>query len=195
MKKMVKVEISARHIHISRKDLDALFGVGYELKKYKDLSQVGEFASEETVSILSDSGSIDNLRILGPIRKDTQVEISLTDSKKLKMVVPIRISGDTESTPGIRIKGPKGEIYIEKGVIIAKRHFHCCLNTANELGLKNGSNVKVKIGGIRGLIFDNVEVRVEEGFNDAVHLDTDEGNACTDNGVCLMGEVIVDENQ
>lgn len=192
---MVKIEISARHIHISRKDLDILFGVGYQLKKYKDLSQIGEFASEETVSVVSDSGFIDNVRILGPVRKDTQVEISLTDSKKLKMAVPIRISGDTGSTPGIKIKGPSGEIYVENGVIIAKRHFHCCLNTANELGLKNGSNVMVKIGGIRGLVFDNVEVRVGEAFNDAVHLDTDEGNACTDNGVCLMGEVIVDENQ
>lgn len=191
MNKAVKIEISARHIHVSKKNLESLFGIGYKLKKYKDLSQDGEFASQETVSLISDSGVIDNVRILGPIRENTQIEISLTDSKKLKISAPIRISGNVDSTPGIRLKGPLGEVYLEKGVIIAKRHFHCCVNTANELGLKNGDNVKVKISGIRGLIFDNVEVRVGENFNDAVHLDTDEGNACTDNGICLMGEVIV----
>lgn len=187
--KIVKVEISARHIHLSEKDLEILFGVGYKLKKYKDLSQDGEFASTDVVTLISDSGEIDNVRIVGPVRKYTQVEISLTDSRRLKMSIPIRISGDIDGTPGIKIKGPVGETYIDKGVIIAKRHFHCCTDTANNSGLKNGDNIKVKISGIRGLEFDNVEVRVGDGFKDAVHLDTDEGNACTDNGVCLMGEL------
>lgn len=189
MVKIVKVEISARHIHISKKDLDILFGLGHTLKKYKELSQEGEFASTDSVTLISDSGELDEVRIIGPIRKNTQVELSLTDARKLKIAPPIRISGDIDGTPGIKIKGPAGEIYLDKGVIIAKRHFHCCNETSKELGLKNGDNVRVKIGGIRGLVFDNVEVRVGDSFIDSVHIDTDEGNACTENGICLMGEV------
>ncbi len=192
MIKNVKVEISARHIHVSREDLDILFGIDYNLKKYKNLSQDGEFASSDVVNLISDNGEIDNVRILGPIRNETQVELSLTDARKLRVFAPIRISGDIDGTPGIKIKGPVGEIYIPKGVIIAKRHFHCSLNTAQKYGFKNGDNVKVRINGIRGLIFDNVEVRVADNFNDAVHLDTDEGNACSDGSGIIYGDIEID---
>lgn len=192
MIKNVKVEISARHVHVSRKDLDILFGVGHSLKKYKNLSQDGEFASTDVVDLISDSGTIDNVRILGPVRKETQVELSLTDARKLMILAPIRISGDINGTPGIKIKGPVGEVYIPNGVIIAKRHFHCSLNTAQQYGLKNGDNIKVKINGIRGLIFDNVEVRVADSFNDAIHLDTDEGNACSDGSGIIYGDIEID---
>ena len=190
MGKIVKVEISARHIHISRQDLDILFGENYELTKYKDLSQEGEFASNEKVDLISENGKIEGVRILGPVREKTQVELSLSDARILKMSVPIRISGDVENTPGIVLKGASGQVILESGVIVAKRHFHCSEETAEELGLKIGDNVKVKIESIRSLVFDNIEVRIEKNFNDAVHLDTDEGNACTIDGVCVSGEIV-----
>lgn len=190
MNKQVKIEISARHMHISEKDLYVLFGEKYELTKYKELSIDGEFASNEKVDLISEGGKIEGIRILGPVREKTQVELSLTDARILKITPPIRLSGDLENSGSLLIKGPKGEIDLESGVIIAKRHFHVSIKTAKELKLKDGDVVNVKTSGIRGLVFDNIEVRVDENFHDVIHLDTDEGNACSDNGVCMLGELI-----
>ncbi len=191
MSKKILIEISARHVHISRKDLDILFGDGYFLNKIKDLSQLDEFAAKETVSIVSRSGKIiDNVRILGPEREETQVEISLTDSYFLKENVPVKQSGDLEGSVPVKIVGPSGFVDLNLGMIVAKRHFHCTKKIAKELGLEDGSSVMVKIEGERGLIFDNVLVRITDNAVDRIHIDTDEGNAC---GIKndIFGEIII----
>lgn len=193
MSKQIKVEISARHVHLSQNDLNVLFGNDYKLTFFKELSQPGQFAANEKVDLVSESGEIKSVRILGPIRSESQIELSQTDARILKISAPLRLSGDIENSAPIKIVGPKGEINLKKGVIIAKRHMHCTLETAKELSLSNGSNVKIKVGenGVRGLIFDNVEVRVSDQFSNAVHVDTDEGNAFSLGGVCTIGEIII----
>lgn len=192
MSKQVKVEVSARHVHLSQAHLDALFGVGAELTFFKELSQPGQFAANEKIDIVSESGEFKGVRILGPLRSESQVEISQSDARILKISAPLRLSGDIDNSASIKLVGPKGEVVLDKGVIIAKRHMHCTPETAIKLGLFNGSNIKVKVGdnGVRGLIFDNVEVRVSDKFSDAVHVDTDEGNAFSFGGVCAMGEIV-----
>lgn len=175
--KSILIEVSARHIHLSQKDLESLFGENYQLKKLKDLTQPGDFAAEETLSVSANNKEISNIRIVGPIRKDTQVELSMTDAFHLGINPIIRISGEISGTPGIDIIGPKGGIKIEQGVIIAKRHIHCNLKEAEELGIKNKENVSVKIDSERGLVFDNVEIRVSDNYKLAMHIDTDEANA------------------
>ncbi|MCF7795781.1 phosphate propanoyltransferase [Patescibacteria group bacterium] len=191
MSKKILVEVSARHIHISRKDLDILFGEGFSLTKIKDLSQLGEFAAKETVSIISKNGKvIDNVRILGPEREKTQVEISLTDSYFLKENVPLKQSGDLLDSAPVKLSGPEGEVYLNSGMIVAKRHFHCTKETAKELNIEDNSYVMVKIEGERGLIFDNVLVRITNNAVDRIHLDTDEGNACAIKGD-VFGEIII----
>ncbi|MEZ7821391.1 MAG: phosphate propanoyltransferase [Patescibacteria group bacterium] len=192
MLKQVKVEVTARHIHLSRKDLDKLFGKGFELSFFKDLSQPGQFASNEKVSIVSKDGRIDNVRILGPVRSESQIEISQTDARFLKISAPLRLSGDLDGSSPIKLIGPNGFVDLEKGVIVSKRHFHCTPETSMELNLKNGDIVKVKVGedGLRGLIFDNIEVRISDKFSDAIHIDTDEGNACSIGGICSIGEIL-----
>jgi len=191
MSKKILIEVSARHIHISRKDIDILFGENFSLTKIKDLSQLGEFAAKETVSIISKSGKvIDNVRILGPEREETQIEISLTDSYLLKEDVPVRQSGDLIGSAPIKLVGPKGEVYLNFGMIVAKRHFHCTKETAKELNIEDNSYIMVKIEGERGLIFDNVLVRITDDAVDRIHIDTDEGNAC---GIKedVFGEIII----
>lgn len=175
--KKIPIEISARHIHLSMKDLEALFGKGYKLKKLKELGQPGDFSAEETLNVSNNGREINNIRIVGPVRKETQIELSMTDAFKLGMEIPIRISGDIIGTPGIDIIGPKGGIKIDKGVIIAKRHIHANEKEAKELGIKNGLEVSVIIDGERGLVFGNVEARVDDKYKLSMHLDTDEGNA------------------
>lgn len=193
MPKQIKVEISARHVHLSQNDLDVLFGNGYELTFFKELSQPGQFAANEKVDVVSDSGEFKGVRILGPVRPESQVEISATDARFLKIQAPLRLSGDIKGSASVKLVGPKGEVVLKEGVIIAKRHFHCTPETANELGLSNGSNIKIKVGddGVRGLIFDNVEVRVSDKFSDAIHVDTDEGNAFSLGGISAIGEIIL----
>ena len=172
----INIEVSARHCHLSRKDLDVLFGKDYELTLYKKLSQIDQFASNEVISIKNSGGQIDNVRVLGPLRGQTQVEISLTDAKKLKINPPIRLSGDLDGSDGCILIGPKGSVTLEEGVIIAKRHIHCDPETAETMGLKNQQIVSVKIGGVRSVIFENVEVRISDKFVFYLHIDTDEGN-------------------
>lgn len=188
MKKIV-VETSARHVHLSEADLKVLLGEGNELTVKKMLSQPGQFASNERVSLVGPKNTIKNVLILGPIRKDTQVEISLTDARTLGVSALIRESGDIEGTAGIKLVGPAGEVEIQKGVIAAKRHVHLDTATADEMGLKDKQIVSVKVESERGLTFGEVVVRVNDNFAPAVHLDTDEANAAALSGE-VYGEII-----
>ncbi|MCX7779702.1 MAG: phosphate propanoyltransferase [Negativicutes bacterium] len=174
--KNIPVGVSARHIHVSREDLDVLYGKGYELTPWKELSQPGQYASKETVELVTEKGSM-KVRILGPVRKQTQIELALTDAVKLGVNPPVRDSGDLKNSPGITIRGPKGEVTIPEGVIAACRHIHMTSAEAAELGVKDKDIVRVRCGGERGLIFDNVLVRVHDSFSLEMHIDTDEGNA------------------
>jgi putative phosphotransacetylase len=176
-KKFVPVGVSNRHLHITQEDLEKLFGTGAQLTKFKDLSQTGQFACEEMVSLVTCKGQLDKVRILGPVRKETQIEITLTDSFKLGLMVPIRESGNIDQTPGIKLIGPKGSIELTKGVIIASRHIHMSPSVATEFGVKNGDIVSVKTEGPRSLIYQNVVIRVREDFILDFHIDTDEANA------------------
>jgi putative phosphotransacetylase len=176
MNKIIPIEVSARHIHISQKDIESLFGKDYILKKFKNLTQIGEFASTDKIIIKSKDREL-SVRIVGPIRKETQVEISLTDAIFLGINPPIRKSGNLEKTPGVFLINSKKKININKGVIVPLRHIHCNLEEAKKLGIKNGQFVSVRIKGERGLIFDKVKVRVDKKYKLSMHIDTDEANA------------------
>ncbi len=181
MEKIVPIEISARHIHLSKKDLETLFGFGYKLKKLKNLSQPGLFAAKEVVDIKRGNQKITNVRIVGPLRSQAQAELSLTDVVNLGIKIPTK-------KPGIILIGLKGKINIKKGEIIAWRHIHLNPKEAREFGLKNGDLVSIKTKGKRALIFSNVLVRIDKNFKKSVHLDTDEGNAA---GIIKKGEGIL----
>jgi len=188
MKKIV-VETSARHVHLSEADLKILLGEGNELTVKKMLSQPGQFASNERIDLVGPKNTIKNVLILGPVRKATQVEISLTDARALGVKALIRESGDIAGTCGIKLVGPAGEVEITEGVIAAKRHVHLDTATANEMGLSDKQIVSVKVEGERGLTFGEVVVRVNDNFAPAVHLDTDEANAAALSGE-VFGEII-----
>lgn len=188
MKKVI-VETSARHVHLSEADLKILLGEGNELTIKKMLSQPGQYASNERVNLVGPKKAINNVLILGPARKETQVEISLTDARTLGVPAAIRESGDIDGTAGIKLVGPAGEVEITKGVIAAKRHVHLDPATAEELGVKDKQIVSVKVDGERGLTFGEVVVRVNPNFAPAVHLDTDEANAAALSGE-VYGEII-----
>lgn len=173
----VPIGVSARHIHLSIEDKEKLFGQWYKLTPRNPLSQKGQFACEEEVEIFGPKGRSLKLRILGPERRSTQVELSLTDAIFLGLKPPIRDSGDIEGTPGIKVIGPKGEINLEKGVIIPWRHIHTPTSVADKLGLYEKQLVKVKLGTIRALIFENVLIRIRDDFVWELHIDTDEANA------------------
>ena len=185
----VPVEISARHCHLSQKDLDALFGVGYELKKIKQLGQPSDFACEETVSAQLGSKTIEKIRVVGPVREKTQVEISLTDAVGSGIVPPVKPSGDLGGSASVALKGPAGQVGLSEGLIVAKRHLHCATNEAEKFGLKNGLVVRLAIKGERPVVFEDVSVRVKDGYKLCVHLDTDEGNAAGINKIG-QGEII-----
>lgn len=172
------VETSARHVHLSQEHLEALFGKDYVLTKKKDLSQPGQFACEERVTIVGPKKELKGVSILGPVRKDTQVELSLTDARSIGVTAPVRESGDIAGSAPCKIIGPKGEIEIEEGVIAAKRHIHATTADAKELGVENGEVVSVKIDTDgRSLVFGDVVVRVSDSYALAMHIDTDESNA------------------
>lgn len=173
----VPVGISNRHIHLSEQDLETLFGAGYQLTIRNDLSQTGQFAAEETVTIEGPKSSMQNVRILGPTRKETQLEVSRTDSFALGVKPPVRDSGFLEGSPGITLIGPKGKVTLDKGVIIAQRHIHMTEANAESFGVKDKDLVSVRVGGERGVIFENVLVRVRNDFVLEMHMDTDEANA------------------
>jgi putative phosphotransacetylase len=189
--KKVKVEVSARHVHLSQKDLEKLFGVGHKLKKIKDLSQEGEFAAEETVTLVGPKRKMENLRVVGPMRPATQVELAYTDAFSLGIDAPLRISGNVAGSAPAKLIGPAGEVNLVEGVIVAKRHLHLNEKEAKKLNLKNDDLVRVKVGKERGLIFENVVVRIKPNFKISVHLDTDEANAAGLGRVCGFGELIM----
>ena len=178
MKFTVTVGLSNKHVHLSQEHIDILFGKGYELTSIKDLTQPGQFACDEKVDLVGPKRTIKGVRILGPARKETQVELSLSDGFTLGITeLPVRDSGKTEGTPGLKIVGPKGEVEIEKGVIAAARHLHMHTTDAEKYGLKDKDIVSVKVNGPRGLTFDNVLVRVNEQYALDLHVDIEEGNA------------------
>ena len=183
------VEISARHIHVTKEQVAILFGEGHELTPKKALSQPGQFACEEKLTIVGPRGEL-KASILGPERKEAQVELSLTDARTLGVEAKIRESGDIEGTAGIKLVGPCGEIELEKGVIAAKRHIHMTPADAANYGVSNGEivNVKIETEG-RSLVFGDTVVRVRDDFALAMHIDTDEGNAAGIKGSAL-GEIV-----
>lgn len=184
------VETSARHVHVSQADLETLFGAGYELTKKKDLSQPGQYACEERVTIVGSKKELAGVSILGPVRKETQVELSLTDARSIGVTAPVRESGDLTGSGACRIIGPKGEIEITQGVIAAKRHIHATTKDAAALGVSNGDIVSVKIDTDgRSLIFGDVVVRVSDSYALAMHIDTDESNAAGC-GRDVQGEIV-----
>ena len=176
-KRFVPAAGSNRHIHVSAQDLEALFGRGYALKPERALSQPGQFAASETVSIAGPKGKIDQVRVLGPARGKTQVEILTTDAFKLGISPVVRLSGDIEGTPGATIIGPAGTIELKSGVIVAMRHVHISVEQAAWLGLQNGDLVSIRKDGVRALVFEGVPVRCGEGHNLELHLDMEEANA------------------
>lgn len=173
------VNVSARHMHVTQEHLEILFGPGSKLTKLKDLYQEGEFASEQLVTLVGPRQRIiPNVRILGPMRNYTQVELSYTDGIYLGLDLPLRISGNHEGTPGITILGPKGAVNLTKGVIRAERHVHMSNEDMAYYGVKDGDYLKLKIEGPCGVTFDRVKVRFHPKVVLEVHIDTDEGNAC-----------------
>ena len=188
----VLIETSARHVHLSKEHIDKLFGEGHELTFKKALSQPGQFACEERVTVVGEKKEIKNVSILGPARNATQVEISHTDARCIGCVAPIRESGDIAGSGACKIIGPCGEIEISEGVIAAKRHIHLTPETAKEMGVSDKQIVSVKIDSDdRKTVFGDVVIRVSDKFSPAMHIDTDESNAA---GVVpgMMVEVLVD---
>ncbi|MDD3284985.1 MAG: phosphate propanoyltransferase [Patescibacteria group bacterium] len=173
----VEIEYSNRHIHITKDLFEKLYGPEYELTMKNKLSQSDDFASNETVMIMGPKGKIENVRILGPYRDKTQVEILKSDTYILGIDTPIKLSGDLDNTPGIKIVGPINEVDLESGLIIAKRHLHISPDEAEEMNLKDGQKIKLELTGDRALIFDEIVVRIGEGFVKKIHLDLDEANA------------------
>jgi len=172
-----KIGLSNKHLHLKTTDIETLFGKGHTLTPIKDLVQPGQFACDEKVDIVGPKGTLKGIRVLGPARPETQVELSMTDARTIGIKAPIRESGKLEGTPGCRIVGPEGEVELDHGVIVALRHIHLSPAQALEAGVKDKQIIGLKIVGERGLIFSNVLVRSGEGHQSEIHLDTDEGNS------------------
>ncbi len=174
----IKVGVSARHVHLSQKDLETLFGKGYELTPKKRLMG-DQFAAEECVTLVSPSlRSIQGVRVLGPVRKDSQVEVSRTDTFTLKISPPVRPSGEIKGSAAIALVGPKGSVFLNEGCIIANRHIHMTPADAEKYGVKDNDIVDVEIQNSKPTKFYNVQVRVREDFDTEMHIDTDDANAC-----------------
>ena len=190
MSDKILIETSARHVHVTQEALEILFGKDAVLTKKKDLSQPGQFACEERVTVVGPKKELANVSILGPVRPATQVELSATDARSIGLPIAIRESGDIAGTPGCKLIGPKGEVEISEGVIVAQRHIHMVPETAKKLGIKNKDVVWVKAEtNGRTAILGDVVVRVSDKFADAMHIDTDESNAiCAAPG--MMGTII-----
>ncbi len=186
---MVPIGVSARHIHLTQADLEVLYGPGYQLTKKKELMG-GQFASNELVTIVGlKLRAIENVRVLGPCRKFSQVEISATDAMKLGIKAPLRESGDIAGSAPIALVGPKGALYLKEGCIIASRHIHMSPKDAAAAGVKDGDYVSVKADNERGTTFNNVKIRVDDSFTLEMHIDTDEANAsgiATGNSVTIV---------
>ena len=184
----VLLETSARHIHLSQEHVDILFGAGHQLTHKKDLSQPGQFACEERVTVVGPKRELKNVSILGPVRKESQVELSATDARSIGLNAPVRESGVLEGSAPCKLVGPAGEVDLEYGVIVAKRHIHITPEDAQAFGVSDKEIVKVKADSEgRSLIFDDVVVRVSASYATAMHIDTDEANAC---GGATVGEIV-----
>lgn len=177
-KLFIPVEASGRHIHLSRADADSLFGEGYQFTKVKDLSQPGQYACKERVTVTGPKGSIHNVIVLGPERKQSQMEVSLTDALALGIKAPVRQSGDTKGSPGITVTNGSRSVTLAEGIIVAKRHIHMIPEDAQKFNVKDGEIVKVKVSGSRPVIFEDTVVRVSKDFRTYMHIDYDEANAC-----------------
>lgn len=177
MSKQVPVGVSARHIHLSEEHVHILFGEGYQLTEMKPLSQPGQYAANETVAVVGPKGSFGKVRILGPARKRTQLEVSRTDAFSLGVNPPVRESGNIAGSAGITIQGPAGEVVIEEGVIVAARHIHFHTSDAERFGIADKQKLRVRVGGERGVVFEHVVARVADDFALDMHIDTDEANA------------------
>lgn len=178
MEKTVMVETSARHVHVTEETLEILFGKGYQLTKKKDLSQPGQFACEERVHVIGPKNSFPAVSILGPTRPADQVELSASDARSIGVAAPVRESGDIAGSGACKLVGPKGEVELKEGVIVAKRHIHMTPEDAENYGVKDKQVVSVKIDSPeRSLVFGDVVVRVSPKFKLAMHIDTDESNA------------------
>ncbi|CAG9608749.1 phosphate propanoyltransferase [Pseudoneobacillus rhizosphaerae] len=173
----VPIAVSNRHIHLSKEHVERLFGRNYQLNKWKDLSQPGQFASKETVTLIGPKGKLEKVRVLGPARGDTQIEISLFDGYTLGITPPIRDSGDIDGTPSVNIQGPRGQLKVDQGLICAARHIHMNPDDATRFQVTNGQRVQVKVTGQRGVIFENVLIRVSPKYKLEMHIDVDEANA------------------
>ena len=185
----ILVETSARHAHLTAEHVEILFGKGATLTKKKDLSQPGQYACEERVTVVGPKREIAGVSILGPTRPTSQVELSLTDARSIGIKAPVRESGDVAGTPGLKLVGPAGEVELAEGVIIAKRHIHLTPEAAAQFNVQDKEIVKVKIDSERTTIFDDVVIRVSEKFAPAMHIDTDEANAACAFGACY-GEIV-----
>lgn len=177
----IPVGVSNRHLHLSQSDQDILFGAGYQMTPIKDLSQPGQFACKETVTICGPKGAIEKVRVLGPVRSKTQVEILTGDSFKLGVSAPARQSGDLAGTPGITIVGPKGSVQISEGLIVAQRHIHMTIQDAAKYGVHDGQIVDIEVEGPRGGTYANVIVRANDTSALECHLDKEEANAMSIN--------------
>lgn len=177
MKTQLPIALSNKHIHLSQEDLNTLFGQGHELSRAKDLSQPGQYACDEKVDVVGPKNTISGVRVLGPVRGETQLEISVSDAFTLGINPIVRNSGDTKDTPGAKLVGPKGEVELDRGLIVAARHIHMYTKDAEDFGVKDNDIVSIRVGGPRGLVFDNVLVRVSDKFALEMHVDVEEGNA------------------
>jgi propanediol utilization protein len=173
----IPIGISGRHLHLSRDVLDALFGVGYELQMLRPLSQAGQFAARERVKIIGPQGEFPHVRVVGPLRTQTQVEISRTDARQLGINPPVRVSRDLLHTPGLLLVGPAGEFQLPQGVILATRHVHMNIETAAMLGVRERDTLALRIPGERPTVFEQVIARVSPAFSLELHIDTDDANA------------------
>ena len=190
-KKTVHVEMSARHAHLTKAHFEKLFGKGAVFSVLRALSQPGEFASSLTLDVVGKHGELKSVRILGPLRPYSQVEVSYTDARALGVVPPIRESGMHDGTPGATLVGPAGSVTIKKGVVVANRHIHCSTAQAKSLRLRLGQFVKIKIAGARAAVLDRVMIKVNDNYDWHCHLDTDEGNAVGITKENDLAEVII----
>lgn len=174
----IPVEASGRHVHLKREHLDILFGKGYQLTPRRDLSQPGQYLCEERLTLKTDKGILRNVAVLGPVREETQVELSLTDAMSIGVNAPVKESGNIEGSAAVTIVSDQAEVRIGEGVIVAMRHLHAAPKDAVLLGVKDKDLVSIRIDGLRPVIFENVLVRVNEKYSTIVHIDYDEANAC-----------------
>ena len=175
--KNIRVGISARHVHLSQEHVNILFGENYNLTKFKDLYQTGEYASNEKVTVSTKDGKIANVRILGPVRPESQVELSKSDTRSLKVNPPVRNSGDLQDSAAVTLEGPNGTVELKQGCIIATRHIHLSLEDADNFGIKNNEVVAVRVRGEKGGVMHNVYCKVKDSYMLEMHIDVDDANA------------------